>query len=225
MSYTVTKRWRVYGAEGHRQRESFCESVKHDFSEGDDVRLLALYNSDLTGTNDFSVIEITRNTAEECVSEFNGQLSDGVFENSIIGRYEEIDVVEFLGVLLDGEIKFFRESYDEMTKAQAYNDWYIIGFFEEYYELLSCDFLDNRGVEDVLGWLATKESPLSFLYNAWMDSDGAFSHDWEDMLNWICSTYEEEKAKSVTELIQNASSRAKDIGSDMTNNGIELEKE
>lgn len=86
----VTRAWKVYGAEGHRQRESFNESYKYDFSEEGNVRIIEVENSDKTGTNDFSIVRITRNTAEECFAEFNGQLSDGIFENSRTGVIEEI---------------------------------------------------------------------------------------------------------------------------------------
>ena len=34
--------WKVYGAEGHRQRESFSESYKYDFSEMEKNELLKL---------------------------------------------------------------------------------------------------------------------------------------------------------------------------------------
>lgn len=46
--------------------------------------------SDKTGTNEYSIIRITRNTPEECEKELEGQLSDGVFETSRIGKIEEI---------------------------------------------------------------------------------------------------------------------------------------
>lgn len=61
----VTRTWEVYGNEGHRQRESFNESHIHDFSEGDDVRIIELINEDKTGTNEYSIIKITRNTAQQ----------------------------------------------------------------------------------------------------------------------------------------------------------------
>lgn len=86
----ITKAWKVYGADGHRQRESFNDSYKHDFSEDENIRIIEVENSDRTGTNEYSIIRITRNTVEECQQEFNGQLSDGVFENSAIGKIEEI---------------------------------------------------------------------------------------------------------------------------------------
>lgn len=86
----VTRCWKVYGAEGHRQRESFGQSRRFDFSEGDDVKIIEVDNSDRTGTNDFSVIRITRNTAEECEETLMFQLSDGFFEASRTGVIEEI---------------------------------------------------------------------------------------------------------------------------------------
>ena len=72
----VTKLWKVYGFLGHRQRESFNKSYKWDFSEDDNVRIIEVENSDKTGTNDYTIVRITRNTAEECEAELNGQISD-----------------------------------------------------------------------------------------------------------------------------------------------------
>lgn len=87
----ITRTWKVYGMDGHRQKESFCDSYEHDFSdENMGIRKIAVLNSDKTGTNEYSIISITRNTAEECYAEFSGQLSDGVFENSRVGAIEEI---------------------------------------------------------------------------------------------------------------------------------------
>ena len=86
----VTRAWKVYGRDGHRQRESFNASGRYDFSTPGNVRIIELLNSDITGTNDYTIIRITRNTAEECQDELEGQLSDGTFENSRRGRVEEI---------------------------------------------------------------------------------------------------------------------------------------
>ena len=86
----VTRTWKIYGAEGHRQRESFCESYIYDLSDGENIRVVEVENSDKTGTNDYSVIRITRNTSEECQKELEGQLSDGIFENSRVGVIEEL---------------------------------------------------------------------------------------------------------------------------------------
>lgn len=87
----VTRAWKVFGYEGHRQRESFGPSYAWDCSEGDDVKFVAVDNSDKTGTNDYSIIRITRNTAKECEATLMGQLCDGAFENSRWGECVEID--------------------------------------------------------------------------------------------------------------------------------------
>lgn len=51
----VTKSWKIYGMDGHRQRESFNKSCKYDFSENGKVRMLEVKNSDKTGTNEYSI--------------------------------------------------------------------------------------------------------------------------------------------------------------------------
>ena len=86
----VARTWKVYGFDGHRQRESFSPSYVWDFSRGDNVRIIEMENSDKTGTNDYSVIRITRNTDAECLKELKGQISDGIFENSRVGLVEEV---------------------------------------------------------------------------------------------------------------------------------------
>lgn len=87
----VTRTWRVYGFDGHRQRESFHNSFVLNCSDGESIRIIEINNADVTGTNEYSEICITRNTTEECEEELEGQLSDGVFENSKIGRVVEIE--------------------------------------------------------------------------------------------------------------------------------------
>lgn len=86
----ATRTWRVYGTDGHRQKISFMPSFTWDFSKGDDVRIISVENSDKTGTNEYSVVHITRNTAEDCETELLGQLSDGIFENCRTGEVVEI---------------------------------------------------------------------------------------------------------------------------------------
>lgn len=86
----VTKAWRVYGINGHRQKESFNNSYKYDFSTESEIRIIEVLNADRTGTNDYSEIRITMDTPEACEKELRGQLSDGVFENAKFGIVEEI---------------------------------------------------------------------------------------------------------------------------------------
>lgn len=86
----VTRVYRVYGCNGNRQRESFYPSYKYDFSNSKDIRIIEVRNSDKTGTNAYSEVAITRNTHEECINEIRGQISDGIFENSRVGYYEDV---------------------------------------------------------------------------------------------------------------------------------------
>ena len=87
---TVTRTWKVYGANGHRQAESFNASTCYDWSDGGLVRIVSTQNADVTGTNEYSIVRTTRNTAEECQRELDGQISDGIFENYNVGEVVEI---------------------------------------------------------------------------------------------------------------------------------------
>lgn len=85
----VTKSFKVYGAEGHRQRESFAPSAIYDWSKENDIRIVEIQNADITGTHEFSRLIITRNTEQEVIAELNGQISDGIFENNRVGNIVE----------------------------------------------------------------------------------------------------------------------------------------
>jgi len=88
---TFTRVWKVYGVSGHRQRVSFRPSFKYDFSSKEDgVRIIEVFNEDVTGTNEYSVIKITRSSYVECEYELLSQLSDGIFENSRTGKVVEV---------------------------------------------------------------------------------------------------------------------------------------
>lgn len=79
--------WKVYGLEGHRQRESFSNSYVFTDWEGVET---AVINADITGTNNYTVVIFKANTYEDCERALWGQLSDGIFENSRTGRVELI---------------------------------------------------------------------------------------------------------------------------------------
>lgn len=79
--------WKVYGREGHRQKETFCKSVIYTH---DDVRFQVL-NADETGTNEFSIVIIDAASAEDCERELFAQLGDGEFENCNTGNIVEVN--------------------------------------------------------------------------------------------------------------------------------------
>lgn len=84
----TTLSWKVYGIEGHRQRESFSNSYIHDFSRSGNTQIIEVFNADTTHTNDYTIVRITAGTANKCKAILEGQLSDGIFENSNTGRIE-----------------------------------------------------------------------------------------------------------------------------------------
>lgn len=86
----VTRTWKVYGRRWTQTKASFAPSAAYDWSSEGDVRKVALKNADMTGTNEYTIIRITRNTAEECERELDGQISDGFFENCVVGKVIEI---------------------------------------------------------------------------------------------------------------------------------------
>jgi hypothetical protein len=89
---------------------------------------------------------------------------------------------------LNDEMKAFKKSYETMEPMQVYNDWYIICFYESYYELLSHIIADDSGYGDcqsLIDWLDTFEKPLYFLWKEWMGYDGSLCLLWDDMIAWL----------------------------------------
>ena len=89
----ITKAYKVYGIPGHRQRVSFEPSAVYNCWTNSEIgtRIVELECSDKTGTNDYVIVRITSDSADECDREFYAQLSDGIFENSRVGEWMEIE--------------------------------------------------------------------------------------------------------------------------------------
>lgn len=81
-----TRTFRIYGAEGHRQRVSFEPSIEYRTSRAH----IAERNSDLTGTNDFTELVISAENDLDIIKELHGQLWDGAFENARTGKIVEV---------------------------------------------------------------------------------------------------------------------------------------
>lgn len=141
----VTKKYKVYGAEGHRQRESFCDSYTYNFSTDNSTRIIQVINSDVTHTNDYSIVVITRDTESECLDELESQISDGIFENSTVGKAIEFSIADIWKYrLLDNAIishdifnnlksdKYVKD-IDLMGDSSKYTDkqWYSVTFIDE----------------------------------------------------------------------------------------------
>ena len=105
---------------------------------------------------------------------------------------EDDDIVELFYTKIDSEMDRFRDSYKTMEYIQIYNDYYIIGFYETIHEILTSDYVKDNYPE-ILKWLNTKENPLAYLYEKWMDMDGSFDFGWDENINWINILYRKEK--------------------------------
>ena len=81
------KEWHVYGADGHRQRESFADSFSFNTMNG---AYIMIRNYDMTGTHEFTKVIVLAKNEKLCDEEFETQLTDGVFENSRTGKIEVI---------------------------------------------------------------------------------------------------------------------------------------
>lgn len=91
MKCTIT--YRVYGADGHKQKESFRKSYTYNFSnEASGTRIIEVRNYGKTKTHDYTEVTITRNTRRECADEISGQVSDGIFEDVNVGKVEIVSV-------------------------------------------------------------------------------------------------------------------------------------
>ena len=114
---------------------------------------------------------------------------------------------ELLAEKVSVELQAFEKSYENMQPVQIYNDWYIIGFYNEYAEMLTSGYLDDLGYDDEIAWLLSFEYPLQHLFDEWLSADGAFSHDWDDMLDWLHLVFANEKSTpALDDQIQSAES-------------------
>ena len=81
------KEWNVYGADGHRQRESFSDSFSFNTING---ACIMVRNYDMTGTHEYTKVIVLAKNEKLCDEDFEAQLTDGIFENSITGKIEVV---------------------------------------------------------------------------------------------------------------------------------------
>lgn len=109
-------------------------------------------------------------------------------DNDRIACFAKVD--EEFRAKLDVEITEFRNSYENKTKKEIYNDWYVISFYENYYELVANCICEIK--TDIVRWLNSYRRPLAFLYDEWLSCDGSFSDAWDDMSDWVKQLFNEE---------------------------------
>lgn len=88
------------------------------------------------------------------------------------------------------ERKLFREFYFCENTAKVYTDYYRIFFFEQYRAMLTNDYVLKHFIKkEVTKWLSEKDSPITFLYTEWLNTDGYLSDNWDDMTEFIGLLY------------------------------------
>lgn len=102
---------------------------------------------------------------------------------------------------LDQEIKEFRSGYqDKCTSAETYEDWHVIAFMEEYYDMFLSVVsagVTRRFDDNELKWLASFEAPLDNLYQEWMKKDEAMNHDWDVMIDFVHTAYGDHNRREI----------------------------
>lgn len=166
----ITRTWKVNGFEG-RQRASFAPSAKYDWSSNGKTRIVEVLNSDKTGTNDYSIIRITRDTADECFLELDGQLSDGIFENCRVGAVTEI--TDKINDLAEELLDFTEETFCEWTdeaKKRGYE--HIESYLNDYAHGLneSREWGLNEAETDTVVEVAIQKYEKERCYY-WLDTD------------------------------------------------------
>lgn len=91
----------------------------------------------------------------------------------------------------------FKREICETPATNVYKYWYRIGFYEEYFEMLMTDYAEEHLSDNEVEWMANMidsgKNFLAFLYEEWLSADGAFSHDWDEMMDFIHTVYDEEE--------------------------------
>lgn len=91
----ITKNYKIYGVLGHRQRASFGKTFSFSTSRNNKPVYVSCFNSDYTGTNDYSILAIMADDEEAIQEELYAQIDDGIFENCNVGSIEEIEHIVF----------------------------------------------------------------------------------------------------------------------------------
>ncbi len=85
--YRYTHWYRIWGREGHRQREAFRPSMRWSTANAE----FYIMGAEDTGSYDYVDLAISGDSEEIIKEELEAQLSDGAFENSHYGKVELID--------------------------------------------------------------------------------------------------------------------------------------
>lgn len=156
----MTRFFRVYGILGHRQRESFSKS--YSFTDCKGVSYV-VFNSDITGTNDYTELVVSGGSNEIIDDSLRGQLSDGIFENSNFGDVCEYTTEEYLDSWNEKELDSYDPSY---IYSSSQKDALIDVMGDTV--LRDCD--EEQEIDCSENMVFVEKSTSEFLvWNGWMD--------------------------------------------------------
>jgi hypothetical protein len=145
----MIKMYKVNGAAGHRQRESFYPSYK--FEDFEKIKTTVL-NADITETNNYSIVIFEADTKEKIEKALDGQLYDGIFENSNFGEVIEITEKEEFNQYVNQYIPDMKLIFDAKYLKKWHDNTIQRGKIEEIsrneaHDLI-WEYYSNNGCDD-----------------------------------------------------------------------------
>ena len=185
----VTKAWKLYGPNDHKQEESLKPSYKVDLSNDSDTRIYEVFNSDKTGETKYSIVKITTSSSTDCNKELDAQISDGLFEHMNIGEVEEI--LSSWDDVLDAEMEWLLEEFNRHRNTAN-----IEYFFPNYKEIIENidsateDYTEFDTVAEKFSysqeeWMQKIEEKFKPIIQKWFDGFCERNKDNEDYAEYI----------------------------------------
>lgn len=124
-------KWRVYGRGDSDQELSYEQSAHWDFSTASKTRIIDVSTFHKTGSHKYIDVEITCDTYDACHREFNGQLTDGLFEGVDYGEIEEL-CCGFSTVIGGNEpYEKFKDAWDNVATITCEGDQYRVKAYDD----------------------------------------------------------------------------------------------
>jgi len=108
------------------------------------------------------------------------------------------ELVNILATKVYTEFAQFKTNTLNCTKEEIFRKCYEINAKESYQDFLAggigfdTDEEKKRRKKELIIWLIEKDNLLDFIYDEWLSFDGAYSEDWDNLYDVICTIYDEE---------------------------------
>lgn len=124
---------------------------------------------------------------EDEISDYISDTTGFCHKGFILTEFDSMEDA-YLEILYDkvtAELGDFKKNNLTKRPEDIYDNWYVIGFYEEYAGLI-CDSDVVADDAEMVKWLLSKENILEYIHNEWLyTSECAFSHDWDDMYGFL----------------------------------------